>query len=326
MKLVAAGLSDQFVQELQRRFVLSNSGLVLAIGDVNWSGDFLIADSVFLEKHGLKPAGWVELNSTRITPVKGEMREFFLRKARVAVYPAHGEELYFLDRGIPAVFSENGITVISIDITSWQAVDPVEAADFVSYVVSLVAPNPLPAVVVAMASIASASYILKEQQDKLFRVLSPLPLAVIRIKGRDVLNNRRRVEIIDILRRSAGMSADEIARMLGISRTAVIWHLSLLERSGLVNSMKVGRSTIYYCGREWTKAMLFGNRRRIVEHLMKNGPRGIRDIAEELGLSTETAKRNVDLLQSLGIVESRREGKKRLISLSSRFIRDSLAL
>jgi predicted transcriptional regulator len=59
---------------------------------------------------------------------------------------------------------------------------------------------------------------------------------------------------------------------------------------------------------------------------MKNGPKGIREIAEELGISTETAKRNVDLLQSLGIVESRKEGRKRVIALSNKFVRDFLTL
>ncbi|MGC8932382.1 MAG: winged helix-turn-helix transcriptional regulator [Candidatus Methanodesulfokora sp.] len=324
--LISSGLSDQFVQELQKRVVLSNSGLILALGNVNYTGDFLIADSVFLDMRGFKPAGWIELNSTRIIPVKTGMRDFFLKRARVAVYPAHGEELFFLEREIPAVFSTNGITVISIDIMSWQESDPVEAADFISYIVSLVAPNSIPVVVVAMASVASASYLLKEQQDKLFRFVSSVPLAVIKIKGRDVLNNKRRVEIMEVLRRSAGMSANEIARTLKISRTAVLWHLSLLERAGIVNRVKVGNLTLYYCSGNWARALLFGNRKRIVEHLMRNGPRGIREIAEELGMSTETAKRNVDLLQSLGIVESRREGRRRIISLSNRFIRDSLAL
>jgi len=174
--------------------------------------------------------------------------------------------------------------------------------------------------------VASASYILKEQQDRLFRVVSLLPLAIIRIKGRDVLENRTRAEIMEAIRNSAGMSVTDVARKLRISRSAAAWHLSLLERGGLVRKVRVGNLTLYYCGREWTKALLFGNRRRIVEHLMRKGPRGIREIAEELGISTETAKRNVDLLQSLGVLESRREGRKRIVFLSERFVRESLSL
>jgi DNA-binding transcriptional ArsR family regulator len=325
VKLVGS-FSHQFVQEMQKRVVLSDSGPVVAIGNASWSDNFLIADSVFLEKHGLKPAGWIETNSTRIIPAKSGIREFFMRKGRVAVYSAHGEELYFIERGIPAVFSTNGITVISIDMTSWQDFDPEGAADFLSYVISLVVPNPIPVVVVAAASIASASYILKEQQEKLFKVISLVPLAIIKIKGKSALENRRRVEIIEVLTRSAGMSISDVSKALGISKTAASWHLSILERSGLVMKAKIGNMTVYYCGEGWQKALLFGNRRKIVEHLMKNGPKGIREIAEELGISTETAKRNVDLLQSLGIVESRKEGRKRVIALSNKFVRDFLTL
>jgi len=57
-------------------------------------------------------------------------------------------------------------------------------------------------------------------------------------------------------------------------------------------------------------------RRSILALLEREGPQPIRSLAEGLGVSTETVKRNVDILERLGLVETRRVRGKRIVSLT----------
>jgi DNA-binding transcriptional ArsR family regulator len=59
------------------------------------------------------------------------------------------------------------------------------------------------------------------------------------------LADPRRMELLDLLGRSAGSSASSLAAGLPISRQAVAQHLAVLENSSLVRRRRAGREVLF---------------------------------------------------------------------------------
>jgi len=57
-----------------------------------------------------------------------------------------------------------------------------------------------------------------------------------------------------------------------------------------------------------------------VKYLLQNGPAHIRGIARALSLSTETVKRNADILMRYGVLEERRMQDQRLLLVNKEFV------
>jgi predicted transcriptional regulator len=60
------------------------------------------------------------------------------------------------------------------------------------------------------------------------------------------LADRTRRRILDIVNARPGCSVNNVAAFFGISRIAVMKHLRVLERSGLIHSEKLGRTRKLY--------------------------------------------------------------------------------
>jgi predicted transcriptional regulator len=58
--------------------------------------------------------------------------------------------------------------------------------------------------------------------------------------------HRHRRRILDLVREAPGCRVDEVARRFETSRIAVMKHLRVLERAGLIHSEKVGRERRMY--------------------------------------------------------------------------------
>ena len=58
--------------------------------------------------------------------------------------------------------------------------------------------------------------------------------------------HRDRRRILDLIRETPGCRVDEVARRFETSRIAVMKHLHVLERAGLIHSEKVGRERRMY--------------------------------------------------------------------------------
>ena len=52
--------------------------------------------------------------------------------------------------------------------------------------------------------------------------------------------------VLDAIRRNPGLSQSGIARMLGVSRMVVSYHVSSLEKLGLVDGIREGRESLIY--------------------------------------------------------------------------------
>ncbi|MEM0008902.1 MAG: winged helix-turn-helix domain-containing protein, partial [Thermofilum sp.] len=86
-----------------------------------------------------------------------------------------------------------------------------------------------------LAGIAAASYLTQTEsgRDKLFKAIS-IPVGYYVARHEDVLRSKKRVEILEYLKKEPGSSMRRISRDTGISFGEVQWHLSILERLGYV--------------------------------------------------------------------------------------------
>lgn len=107
--------------------------------------------------------------------------------------------------------------------------------------------DPSAALLVAAVAAASAAYLTLTESGraKLFSAAS-IPAAYYVAKFSDVSKSPKRVRILEYLKENPGAHLRRISRETGISYGEVQWHLSVLERLGLVQSSKVGRYTCYF--------------------------------------------------------------------------------
>jgi len=108
-------------------------------------------------------------------------------------------------------------------------------------------PQPPVALVAAIAAAAAASYLslTESGREKLFAALS-IPASYYIARYEDVKRSEKRVRILQYLRENPGASMRRISREAGISFGEVQWHLSILERLGLVQRVKIGRRACYF--------------------------------------------------------------------------------
>ena len=106
---------------------------------------------------------------------------------------------------------------------------------------------PLILALAAAAAAATASYLSLSENGraKLFKAVS-VPVAYYVVKYSDVTRSAKRVKILEYVRANPGATMRRISRDTGISYGEVQWHLSILERLGLVERLRVGKYVCYY--------------------------------------------------------------------------------
>ncbi|MEM1516950.1 MAG: helix-turn-helix domain-containing protein [Thermofilum sp.] len=107
--------------------------------------------------------------------------------------------------------------------------------------------EPPVAVIAAVTAVAAASYLTLTEsgREKLFAALS-VPAAYYVTRYEDVKRSAKRVKILEYLRANPGATMRRISREAGVSLGEVQWHLSILERLGLVQSVKIGKYSCYF--------------------------------------------------------------------------------
>ncbi|RLG48843.1 MAG: hypothetical protein DRO06_00655 [Thermoproteota archaeon] len=244
------------------------------------------------------------------------------RRALAAV--SGGSVLAEFEDGFPAAvltsWRGRPVVVLAFDLTELSRSDPDGASELALYLISQLLP-PDPALALAVVSTAALGVSLL---DRLRRPrLPPIPIPLLKVVVRDPLKSPIRRRIYQLVVSRPGISASDVADALQISRASSSWHLSLLERTGLIRSTLIGgRRRIFFSPSSEREALVnfalaSPTRSAIYSLLRERGPLCIREIARSLGFSTETVKRNVDVLEALGMVRSRRAGRKRLIFVES---------
>jgi len=106
---------------------------------------------------------------------------------------------------------------------------------------------PLAAIAAVVAGTAAAAYLSATEsgREKLFKTVS-VPAAYYIVKRSDVARSAKRVRILEYVKANPGATMRRISRETGISFGEVQWHLSVLERLGFVERVRVGRFVCYY--------------------------------------------------------------------------------
>ncbi len=132
-----------------------------------------------------------------------------------------------------------------------------------------------------------------------------------------VLGHPRREQIYARILQEPGISLQDLGTATGLSRTAVVHHLRLLEQQHLVISRRVGRSRHYFenggrYGHDQKEAyaLLRNDRSKAVAEFIRNNPGTMqKSLCAALAIPPSIAHWHVRRLQQGGLVETIRQGR-----------------
>jgi len=132
-----------------------------------------------------------------------------------------------------------------------------------------------------------------------------------------VLGHPRREQLYARILQEPGISLQDLGQATGLSRTAVVHHLRLLEQQHLIISRRVGRSRHYYenggrYGHDQKEAyaILRNDRSKAVAEFIRSHPGTMqKTLCEALAIPPSIAHWHVRRLQEGGLVESIRQGR-----------------
>lgn len=125
--------------------------------------------------------------------------------------------------------------------------------------------------------------------------------------------------IIQILHLRPGLNIEELARALGVQRTAANHHVRILEREGILVRVRQARHQLHFAGdttpleREVLCLLRIASVQRVVRALFEGQPPTGDTLGPALGLTGRTARRALRLLNSRGLlrVENGADGARR---------------
>lgn len=167
----------------------------------------------------------------------------------------------------------------------------------------------------AVGSKAAASAVSRAGDlRRLLPFASPL---FTRFERGTVLGHPRREALYALILQEPGISLQALGDATGLSRTAVIHHLRLMELQHLVVSRRVGRSRHYFenggrYGHDQKEAyaILQNDRSKAVAEFIKGHPGAMQKaLCEALGIQPSIAHWHVRRLEEARIVETMRKGR-----------------
>lgn len=161
---------------------------------------------------------------------------------------------------------------------------------------------------------AGAASAATPEMRRLLPFASPL---FTRFERDTVLGHPRREQLYAKILEEPGISLQDLGEATGLSRTAVVHHLRLLEQQHLVISRRVGRSRHYYenggrYGHDQKEAyaILRNDRSKAVADFIKAHPGTMqKSLCEALAIPPSIAHWHVRRLQEGGLVQSIRQGR-----------------
>lgn len=134
-----------------------------------------------------------------------------------------------------------------------------------------------------------------------------VPLRVRLSNGMDVLDNFNRGRIFEHVKHHPGCSFSELKAGLRLHNGSLAYHLAILERLGLIKSLKDGwarRYSVQGAKNDLPLARLLGSTEgRVLKVLASKGPLIGTEVARELGISRQRAHYNLRRLLKRGLVE-----------------------
>ncbi len=234
------------------------------------------------------------------------------------------EVVYTFEDGVPAVMvvgDDPPIVLVCSNLTDWALKDPNTLLEMIGALLEYLMPGtPIPAGFAAVA-LGGAAVLgsLKAALQRKKPLLSP-PVGARRIARSDTLDHPVRAVLLSLLQDVGAASLSELSDELQIPRSTLSHHLGIMEREGLVTSEEILGERLYFLPGRRREAVVRAalrnpTRRSILTVLQEEGQQTIRSLADRLRVSTETVKRNVDILERLGLVITRRTRGRRIITL-----------
>jgi len=135
----------------------------------------------------------------------------------------------------------------------------------------------------------------------------------------EVLENFTRGQVYGYICGKVVTHYNEIRSDLGLNNGSAAYHLNVLERSGLVHSVKKGHSRYFYVGKLPDGFLTDDStemEKEIIETLkgteLTNG-----QIAQKVGKAASTVSHHVKKLRTKGIIEAERRGMSVMLSYNS---------
>lgn len=163
---------------------------------------------------------------------------------------------------------------------------------------------------------ASAGVAARGAQDlrRLLPYASPL---FTRFERDTVLGHPRREALYALILQTPGISLQALGDAAGLSRTATLHHLRLMEKQHLIVSRRMGRSRHFFenggrFGREQKEAyaVLQNDRsRQVADYIRAHPGTHQKDLCTALSIPPSIAHWHVRRLQEAQLVEARREGR-----------------
>jgi predicted transcriptional regulator len=102
------------------------------------------------------------------------------------------------------------------------------------------------AALAAVAAVSAAGPAAAVVGWERLRRLVPLAALYTRIAKERLLDHGGRERLLDLVRASPGIALADAARLAGLRRNTAVYHLSRLEKEGLVSSLRKGRARLYF--------------------------------------------------------------------------------
>lgn len=181
--------------------------------------------------------------------------------------------------------------------------------DIVPLAVPDVAPRASPVTAPAVAAGAAAAAASSLFAPALGRFYS-------RLARGEALAHPQRRRVYEAIGAAPGASPSDLMRALGLANGALLHHLSVLEREGLVTRVDGGRAArLFLAGQHSPAEMrarataLSGSAERVLRVVRERPGLPAREAAAVVGVSVPTLHRTVERLEAAGLVERRREGR-----------------
>lgn len=138
-----------------------------------------------------------------------------------------------------------------------------------------------------------------------------------KLRREELLNNRIREEVHNLIRNDPGISPPELQRAVQAGFSTVVYHLDILQRNGLVNSLIDGRHKRFFPADaiDWSKrgqiSALRNAKSRALYDLILTEPGVFRDeLARRIGLTAPGAIWHLERLEAAGLIGHDKVGRK----------------
>ena len=232
-----------------------------------------------------------DVNSVRL------LRFAYVYVAHVAIDRYSGYSLYVI------VDVDSGIALCSMRSLPWVASGGGSGLSGEPIIIAVARWSPLIAVLLTIVVIIAGPL-----EFSLLFLGSFVAPTLIRLHGLNVLDNFNRGRIYGYIRGKPGCTFSDLKTELKMLNGNLAYHLAILEKVGMIKSVKDGRSRRHFAddavGRIRPESFLGKAQSMVLSKLRSVGSVSTTKVAEALGMSRQRAHYNLKRLMRRGLVES----------------------